>query len=46
MAAGFITAQLVVITEAEITGQQSAIRDQVKLPSRRKRQIDPLSLVP
>jgi transcription-repair coupling factor (superfamily II helicase) len=46
MAAGFITANLVVITEAEITGQQSAIRDQVKLPSRRKRQIDPLSLVP
>ena len=46
MAAGFITAQLVVITEAEITGQQSAIRDQVKLPSRRKRQIYPLSMVP
>jgi transcription-repair coupling factor (superfamily II helicase) len=46
LSAGFITPQLVVITEAEITGQQSAIRDQVKLPTRRKRQIDPLSLVP
>ncbi|MFZ9283428.1 MAG: transcription-repair coupling factor [Candidatus Nanopelagicales bacterium] len=44
--AGFIADQLIVITESEITGQQSAIRDQVKLPSRRKRQIDPLSLVP
>ena len=46
LTAGFITEQLAVITEAEVTGQQSVTRDQVKLPTRRKRQIDPLSLVP
>lgn len=46
LTAGFISDKLIVITEAEITGQQGAIRDQVKLPSRRKRQIDPLSLMP
>ena len=46
LTAGFITEQLAVVTEAEVTGQQSATRDQVKLPVRRKRQIDPLSLVP
>lgn len=46
LTAGFITSQLAVITESEITGQQTATRDQVKLPTKRKRQIDPLSLVP
>lgn len=43
---GFVVpgAQLVVVTEDDIAGQRSSTKDMRKLPARRKRVIDPLSL--
>ena len=41
---GFSSDFLVVITETEISGNQTGIRDQTRMPSRRRRQIDPMSL--
>ena len=37
---------LVVLTETDIVGQRSSTRDMRRLPSRRRRTIDPLSLSP
>ena len=39
-------ANLLVITEADIRGQKGATRDMARLPSRRRRAIDPLALKP
>ncbi|MGH3096538.1 MAG: transcription-repair coupling factor [Streptosporangiales bacterium] len=43
---GFLaeTAKLVVLTEADLAGQRSSTRDMRKLPSRRRKGIDPLQL--
>ncbi|MET8523578.1 transcription-repair coupling factor [Nocardioides sp. NBC_00163] len=38
--------QLVVLTGEDISGQKSSTRDMVKMPARRKKQIDPLELKP
>lgn len=45
---GFLdeTNQLVVLTGEDISGQKSSTRDMVKMPARRKKQIDPLELKP
>lgn len=45
---GFITDEpaLVVLTETDIAGQRSSTRDMRRLPSRRRRTIDPLTLTP
>ena len=37
---------LVVVTEADLVGQKASTRDMRRLPSRRRRAIDPLSLAP
>jgi transcription-repair coupling factor (superfamily II helicase) len=42
--AGFIFPGLVLITESDVSGQRSATRDMRRMPSRRRRTIDPLSL--
>jgi transcription-repair coupling factor (superfamily II helicase) len=46
--AGFVlpTSKLVVLTEADVFGQRASTRDMAKLPSRRKRSIDPMQLRP
>ncbi len=41
---GFATTKFLFITEEDISGQHGSMRDVVKMPSRRKRSIDPLSL--
>ena len=41
---GFIFPGLVLITEGDVSGQRSATRDMRRMPSRRRRTIDPLSL--
>jgi transcription-repair coupling factor (superfamily II helicase) len=45
---GFLatTAKLAVLTEADVFGQRASTRDMAKLPSRRKRSIDPMQLQP
>ncbi|NGN93072.1 transcription-repair coupling factor [Nocardioides sp. KC13] len=45
---GFLdeASQLVVLTGEDISGQKSSTRDMVKMPARRKKQIDPLELKP
>jgi transcription-repair coupling factor (superfamily II helicase) len=45
---GFIApdANLAMMTETDIVGQRSSTRDMRRLPSRRRRTIDPLSLAP
>jgi transcription-repair coupling factor (superfamily II helicase) len=46
--AGFLAnaPKLVVLTEADVFGQRASTRDLAKLPSRRKRSIDPMQLQP
>ncbi len=46
--AGFVlpSSKLVVVTEADVFGQRASTRDMVKLPSRRRRSIDPMQLRP
>lgn len=46
LTSGFKMPELFLLTESEITGLPSAISSQNKLPTKRKRQIDPLSLTP
>jgi len=41
---GFVTPNFLFITEEDISGQHGSMRDVVKMPSRRKRAIDPLTL--
>ncbi|MEY2672785.1 MAG: transcription-repair coupling factor [Actinomycetota bacterium] len=41
---GFIAPDSVLLTEEDISGQHGSMRDVVKMPSRRKRSIDPLTL--
>ncbi|MFM1786170.1 MAG: transcription-repair coupling factor, partial [Actinomycetota bacterium] len=41
---GFIAPDFVLLTEEDISGQHGSMRDVVKMPSRRKRSIDPLTL--
>jgi len=45
---GFVVddADLTVLTETDIVGQRSSTRDMRRLPSRRRRTIDPLTLTP
>ena len=43
---GFSRAGLLVLTESDIAGQRSSMRDSGRLPTRRKRVIDPLTLKP
>ena len=43
---GFASGDLLVMTEQDIVGQKSSMRDAGRLPARRKRAIDPLSLKP
>ena len=43
---GFKTPDFFLLTESEITGLPASAVSQTKLPTKRKRQIDPLSLVP
>ncbi len=43
---GFLLDDLVLLTESDIVGQRSAMRDMRKMPSRRRRAVDPLSLNP
>jgi transcription-repair coupling factor (superfamily II helicase) len=45
---GFVAAEakLAVLTEADLVGQRSATRDMRKLPSRRRKGVDPLTLKP
>ena len=45
---GFVLAasKLVVVTEGDVFGQRASTRDMAKLPSRRKRSIDPMQLQP
>ncbi|MGH8890208.1 MAG: transcription-repair coupling factor [Acidothermaceae bacterium] len=46
--AGFSSsaAKIVVLTEGDVFGQRASTRDMAKLPSRRKRSIDPMQLRP
>jgi transcription-repair coupling factor (superfamily II helicase) len=46
LAHGFVddTARLVLLTGDDLTGQRAATRDHTRMPTRRKRQIDPLEL--
>jgi len=46
--AGFVllASKLVVLTEGDVFGQRPSTRDMAKLPSRRKRSIDPMQLQP
>ena len=48
IAHGFISEKykIVLITEKDISGQRSVDKDLARMPSRRKKAIDPLSLVP
>jgi transcription-repair coupling factor (superfamily II helicase) len=39
-------AKLLVLTESDLLGQKSSMRDASRMPSRRRRTIDPLQLVP
>ena len=39
-------ADLVVVTEADLFGERAPVRDLAKMPSRRRRAIDPLQLTP
>lgn len=41
---GFDTSRFLLLTEEDISGQHGSMRDVVKMPSRRKRAIDPLTL--
>jgi transcription-repair coupling factor (superfamily II helicase) len=41
---GFVLPELAVVTETDLLGQRSAGRDTSKLPSRRRKTIDPLTL--
>ena len=43
---GFSLDDLTVVTETDIAGQRSSTKDMRRLPSRRRRSIDPLSLRP
>ena len=42
--AGFMVPGLVIVTEADISGQRTSTRDMRRMPSRRRRTIDPLTL--
>jgi transcription-repair coupling factor (superfamily II helicase) len=46
--AGFVlpAAELVVLTESDVFGSRAATRDMAKLPTRRRRSIDPMQLRP
>ena len=39
-------ATLLVLTESDLLGQKSSMRDATRMPSRRRRTVDPLQLVP
>jgi len=43
---GFVDDRLAILTGDDLTGQKSSTRDMRKMPSRRKKQIDPLELKP
>jgi transcription-repair coupling factor (superfamily II helicase) len=43
---GFVDDRVAVITGDDLVGQKSSTRDMRKMPSRRKKQIDPLELMP
>lgn len=43
---GFLTPGLCVLTETDLTRQRSTTKDMQRMPSRRRRTIDPLSLQP
>ncbi len=43
---GFIDDRLALVTGDDLSGQKSSTRDMRKMPSRRKKQIDPLELKP
>lgn len=47
LAHGFVAPEcaLVVVTERDLVGQRASTKDMLKLPSRRRRSIDPLTLV-
>lgn len=42
---GFVAPEVVVLTEVDLLGQRAATRDLARMPSRRRRTIDPLTLV-
>jgi transcription-repair coupling factor (superfamily II helicase) len=44
LAHGFVADGLVLVTGDDLSGQRGATRDQSRMPTRRKRQIDPLEL--
>jgi transcription-repair coupling factor (superfamily II helicase) len=43
---GFVDDRVAVVTGDDLVGQKSSTRDMRKMPSRRKKQIDPLELTP